>query len=264
MDQLYNSFIAIQEAFRQSQALVLAGAGKKASSFKQDSSPVTETDTAVEEFIFGYMRTDFPDLTVLGEEGGYDAADLPETCWLIDPIDGTKSFIKNIKAFTGMAVLIHEGAALYSVIYDYSTGDMYTAISGRGSFRNGEAINLHDVDMPKKICCKDSIAGPIAQIFEPAGFEIESAPSGAGFGFIQVVNGISAGRFHLHSGTHIHDHAPGALLVKEAGGSIIPVFDTNYNFRTHSFIACHPDTAPLVQKHISRIRDIENSLQNVS
>lgn len=261
MDQLYNSFIAIQEAFRQSQALVLAGAGKKASSFKQDSSPVTETDTAVEEFIFGYMRTDFPDLTVLGEEGGYDAADLPETCWLIDPIDGTKSFIKNIKAFTGMAVLIHEGAALYSVIYDYSTGDMYTAISGRGSFRNDEIISLQDMPMPKRICCKDSIANKIAQIFEPAGFEIESAPSGAGFGFMQVVNGVSAGRFHLHSGTHIHDHAPGALLVKEAGGAIIPILDSKYSFRTHSFVACHPSAASTVQKYISQLQDIEDPIQ---
>lgn len=261
MDQLYESFITIQEAFRQSRALVLAGAGTQASSFKQDSSPVTETDTAVEKFIFSYMRTDFPELVVLGEEGGYDAADLPETCWLIDPIDGTKSFIRNIKAFTGMAVLIHEGAALYSVIYDYSTGDMYTAISDGGSFRNGESINLHNVDMPKKICCKDSIAGPIAQIFEPAGFEIESAPSGAGFGFIQVVNGISAGRFHLHSGTHIHDHAPGALLVKEAGGSIIPIFDSKYSFLTHSFVACHPSVASMVQKHISQLQAIEEPIR---
>lgn len=260
MNRLHESFIAIQEAFRQSRPTVLAGAGKQASSFKIDDSPVTETDTAVESFIFQYMKKGFPDLVVLGEEGGYDAEKLPDTCWLIDPIDGTKSFIKNIQAFTGMAVLIHEGAARYSVIYDYSTDDMYTAVAGEGSFRNDVRIELQHINLPKKICCKDSIASPIAQIFESAGFDIEPAPSGAGFGFIQVVNGVSAGRFHLHSGTHIHDHAPGALLVKEAGGSIVPVFDTDYTYRTHSFIACHPNATDIIEQHLPQLKQIENVL----
>lgn len=258
---LQESFVSMQEAFRQSRDTVLAGIGSEASSIKADTTPVTEIDTAVELFIIDYMKRLYPSLVVLGEEGGYDAEALPVTCWLIDPIDGTKSYIRSIPAFTGMAVLIHEGAALASVIYDYSSGDMYTALQGEGSYKNDHRIELAQLPMPHTVYCKDRLLDELKELLSGEGFHTELTPSGAGFGFMQVVNGESAGRFHLHAGHHIHDHAPGALLVQEAGGEVIPVLDPSYSFRSRSFVACHPDFAPIVRSHLQRVRTIEDPKQ---
>lgn len=261
MADLHASFLALQEAFINSRSVVLAAAGQQASETKHDNTPVTETDRAVELYIMNFMKDAFPDLVVLGEEGGYDPESLPETCWLIDPIDGTKSFIHNIPAFTGMAVLIENGVATMSIIYDYSTGDIYTAVMDKGAHKNGQQIQLRDIGMSHKIYSKGLLSDKLAVIFEPVGFEIETSPSGAGFGFAQVVDGVSAGRFHLHSGMHIHDHAPGALLVREAGGAIIPVLDASYTFKTRSFVACHPDLEPTVREHLAAVQDIEDPNQ---
>src|SRR6185369_13665627 len=83
---------AIQHVFRQCRPLILQQAGKSEYTDKQDGSPVTETDVEVEKTVQAALKQRFPNLPVLGEETGY-SDDLPDPCWLIDPIDGTKSFI---------------------------------------------------------------------------------------------------------------------------------------------------------------------------
>lgn len=260
-DTLIDSFKVLQQAFRKNRTTVLSGIGSQASAFKADTTPVTEIDMAVENSIIAIMKESFPDLPVLGEENGYDPGNLPNTCWLIDPIDGTKSFINSIPAFTGMAALIHEGISLASLIYDYSTGSMYTAYRGQGAFKDDKRIDLTRTKMPKVIFCKEHVLPLLAQILASEDIDVKSAPSGAGYGFIQVADTESAGRFHLHAGMHIHDHAPGALLIEEAGGKIIPVLDSVYSYRTRSFIACHPDLESIALKYADQIRAIENPSQ---
>ncbi|MDO8265752.1 MAG: inositol monophosphatase family protein, partial [Candidatus Saccharibacteria bacterium] len=89
--ELINSMMEqIILCFRQVRPLVLERAGKSDFINKQDGSPVTATDSEVEEVIFKSIHDKFPSIPVFGEESGYDE-NLPEVCWLIDPIDGTAS-----------------------------------------------------------------------------------------------------------------------------------------------------------------------------
>lgn len=257
-DTIRGSIEAVQEAFRQVAPLILSNAGQAKSADKPDGSPVTETDLAAEKQIIEFLNRHFPGLPVVGEETGYDINNLPESCWLIDPIDGTRSYIKNIPAYTSMGVLLHRGRAEASVIYNPSSKDMYVAWAGRGAFKNGNKLDLLRVPLPSIMYCKEQFVEKMNDYFASGHVIAQSAPSGAGEAFSLVASGQSAARFQLLPGGYLHDYATGALLVREAGGDLIPILEDNYTYRTRSFVACHPGLSDLVRENLPYLRQLEN------
>lgn len=248
----------VQQAFRAARGLIMARDTQAITTYKTDGSPVTDIDIEAEQRMTRYIQDRIPGVLIFGEESGYDDTRLPETCWLIDPIDGTKSYLKNIPAFTSMGVLIHQDEAVASVIYNPTTDDMYHALAGQGAFCNSKRLDLTSIALPKQIFCKSKVIAVLGALLQEKSVTAKIGPSGAGYGFSLVASGQTAARFHLYSGPHIHDHAPGALLVREAGGDIIPVFEDTYILKTRSFIACHPELTELVQTHLDTIRSIED------
>lgn len=259
-DEITAALDAMQDAFRSQRDYVMARAGKQTFSDKQDGSPVTEADVAVEDAVTAVMTAQFPDMPVFGEEVGYDDAALPERFWLIDPIDGTKSFIENTPAFTGMAVLIEDGESIASIIYNFTTDAMYVARKGLGATKNGERLDLSTVALPQVAYGKARFFDTLDAFLEPVGVHCENGPEGGGFGHTLVVDGLSAARLNLAGRGYTHDYAPGALLVREAGGVILPIQEDEYNFRSRSFIACHPALESVLRPHLDEIRQLEIDL----
>lgn len=251
----------VQEAFRQVRPYILERAGKSEYSDKEDGSPLTDADVAVEKILMESMTRQFPDVPVFGEESGY-SADLPEACWLIDPIDGTKSFIRNDPAFVNMAVLIQGGEAVACAIYNVTLGDMYTAQKGMGAYKNGIKLDLTQVPVPHIAICKSSLTATIDEILKPKNVTCEVGLAGGGYGFTMVADGQFAARFNILGGGYTHDYAPGALLVSEAGGAIIPIKDDVYTYETRSFVVCHPELEPLIRPQVQRLRALEAELKN--
>ncbi len=260
---LLDSITSVAQAFRSVRPLIMARDGAD-TTYKADGSPVTAIDIEAERLIAKYIQDRHPHLPVFGEEGGYNDAELPETCWLIDPLDGTKSYLEGIAAFTSMGVLIHRNRAVASVIYDPTTDTLFSAQAGSGAYRNGQRLNLRDIPLPRQVLCKPQVVEPLGMLLEKQGIKTDTAPSGAGYGFALVAEGITAARFHLHSGSSIHDHAPGALLVQEAGGDIIPIMEDTYTFRTRSFVACHPALTDFVRANLAPIKALEDPAQALS
>jgi len=250
----------IQQAFKDTRSLILNNAGKIAFITKPDGSPVTAIDREVEKFVTNTMTSRYPGIPLFGEESGYEDT-LPEICWLIDPIDGTKSYIDNIPAYTSMGVLIHAGSAIASIIYNPITDEVFTAILGKGAYKNGQRLDISKLPLPKEVFCKTQHIKVLTQLLNKGGIQAIVGPSGAGYGLSQVADNKTAARFHLHSGGYIHDHAPGALLVKEAGGDIIPVLENTYTYRTRSFVACHPELSDLIHEQLSVLRELEDPNQ---
>ncbi len=254
----------MQQVFRDLQSTVVEQAGVIASERKVDGTPVTKIDVEAESYIRAELSRRFPALVHFGEESGYPN-DLPSQCWLIDSVDGTKSYIKNIPAYTGMAVLIENGVATASVIYDYARNDMYVAQLGQGAYKNGERLQLAGKPMPTIAYCRERMVDQVNKMLMESGQNVhcEAGPSGAGYGFVQVVEGLAAARFnfpHSIGSGHIHDYAPGALLVQEAGGVVIAVDETKtYKLQTQSFVACHPSLAKFIDKNVHRLQEIEQS-----
>jgi fructose-1,6-bisphosphatase/inositol monophosphatase family enzyme len=250
------SLQVVQDVFKRFRPVVLERAGKVSHTDKQDGSPVTDTDMEIEVALQAELARRFPGMPVFGEETGY-GKDLPAAFWLLDPIDGTKSFIEGIPAFTGMAVLIQGGEAIASVIYNPSLDDMYIAQKGMGAYKNVTRLDLSKVPLPRVALCKDEFADEINSMLKPKGIVCEQTPPGGGFGFTMVLDGQAAARFNLHSGGYTHDYAPGALLVREAGGVLLPVLDDVYTYETRSFVACHPELESTIRPHLARLRSLD-------
>lgn len=258
-DQINDSFEAIQALFRQVRPIILENAGKVAHTDKDDGTPSTDIDIQVEKIILAELTRKFPDMPFLSEEAGYDDVHAG-AAWLIDPIDGTKSFIQNIPAFTCMAVLIQNDEIISSIIYNPSTDTMYTARKGQGAYKDNERLDLKSMPLPETASCRERLVDGINELIAASGVRCEARASGAGYGFSSVADGASAARFnfpHQPGGGYIHDNAPGALLVQEAGGAIVPFDSDVFTYKTRSFVACHPELEPVVRQHAKAIRQLE-------
>lgn len=107
---------------------------------KDDNSPLTEADMAAHHTIVAGLQKLTPDLPILSEE----SADIPfeervkwNTYWLVDPLDGTREFIKRNGEFTVNIALIDQNCPILGVIYIPVSGITYFACKGAGSFKQG-------------------------------------------------------------------------------------------------------------------------------
>jgi len=104
--------------------------------FKEDKSPLTAADKASHEVIVTGLRREFPDLPILSEEAAavpYEERQTWETFWLVDPLDGTKEFIKRNGEFTVNIALISGGVPVAGVVYVPVQDKLYCGIVGEGA-----------------------------------------------------------------------------------------------------------------------------------
>jgi histidinol phosphatase-like enzyme (inositol monophosphatase family) len=83
---------------------------------KSDQSPVTAADTGAEELMRGMIKRKFPGHGILGEEGGTEGPDA-EFVWVLDPIDGTRSFTAAVPLFGTLIALLHQGQPVLGCIH---------------------------------------------------------------------------------------------------------------------------------------------------
>jgi 3'(2'), 5'-bisphosphate nucleotidase len=135
--------------------------------YKDDKSPLTEADTKSNEIIIkglqslspepGILNPELSALPILSEEGKeipYEERKHWEYYWCIDPIDGTKEFIKKNGEFTVNIALIHKDTPVLGVVYAPALGDMYWAVKGKGAYKamvNDEFWMLNEEERAKSI-----------------------------------------------------------------------------------------------------------------
>ena len=113
---------------------------------KEDDSPLTLADKAANSIIVNLIREEFPSHAILSEEEKDDLSRLDnDLCFVIDPLDGTKEFIKQNGQFTVNIALSYRHRTVMGVIYVPVTGEIYYAAKGHGSFmeENGKCMRLH-------------------------------------------------------------------------------------------------------------------------
>ncbi len=112
---------------------------------KADASPVTEADVRAEEVIKGILSERFPAYGFYGEETGQHSMGA-ESVWLVDPIDGTKSFVRECPFFSTQIALMHAGRLVLGVSSAPAYGELAWAEVGGGAFLNDKAIRVSTVD----------------------------------------------------------------------------------------------------------------------
>src|SRR5262249_54196497 len=111
---------------------------------KPDQTPVTQADREAERAITSLLGRAFPEWGFLGEEFG--ATGPTDVRWIIDPIDGTKNFVRHIPIWAVLIALEERGEVTTGVMLNPVTGDLYTARKGEGAFRNSQRIRVSSCD----------------------------------------------------------------------------------------------------------------------
>lgn len=110
---------------------------------------ITAADLEINALLVGRIREAYPDHGVISEEGGgADAAG--EYRWVIDPIDGTSNFARDIPHFASCVALLEGGVPIAGALYNPVTEELFSFEAGRGAFLNGKTIRCSHVTDPAK------------------------------------------------------------------------------------------------------------------
>ncbi|KAK3008143.1 hypothetical protein RJ639_015122 [Escallonia herrerae] len=109
---------------------------------KEDLSPVTIADQAAEEAMISIIQESFPSHAVYGEENGWRCKEkFADYVWVLDPIDGTKSFITGKPLFGTLVALLHGGKPILGIIDQPVLRERWVGITGRSSTLNGQEVS---------------------------------------------------------------------------------------------------------------------------
>ncbi|MCK5235224.1 MAG: inositol-phosphate phosphatase, partial [Candidatus Aenigmarchaeota archaeon] len=116
---------------------------------KEDMSPVTVADREAEKAIIEIIRLKFPDHSILGEESG-SSDSASEYLWIIDPIDGTKNYMRKIPLFATQIALMKGGEVIVGVSNAPALKELLYAEKGKGAYCNDRQIHVSKIDMLNK------------------------------------------------------------------------------------------------------------------
>lgn len=194
---------------------------------KSDASPLTEADLASHRIIVDSLKRLTPEIPVLSEED----ADIPfeersgwSTYWLIDPLDGTKEFIKKNDEFTVNIALVREHKAVAGVVHVPATGVTYYGEAGKGAWKieNGETTQIHATPQartPLRVAGSRSHAGGSLQQFLAKVGEHEIVSMGSSLKLCLVAEG-KADIYPRLGPTSEWDTAAAQAVVEAAGGMV--------------------------------------------
>jgi myo-inositol-1(or 4)-monophosphatase len=223
---------------------------------KEDDSPVTELDVKVETILKQRLAKAYPHIGFHGEE----TEDLPSTSdalWIVDPIDGTLSFMHGLPYCTNMAGLVVDGETVAAVIYQFPSDDLYTAIKGEGAYKNGEKITVKNTPLSDSLVFAGSfVYKNLYPVLRPYKIGV-SAPIGAsGYEFTRLAQGSIQGVTKLRCHSKMHDDVPGVLIAREAGARVISFEDKEYNYEAVSFVIGTPNVMAVIEEHYDKIHEI--------
>ena len=200
---------------------------------KNDQSPLTRADHAAHQVIASILeKTDIP---ILSEEGPlipYSRRKKWGTFWMIDPLDGTKEFIKKNGEFTVNIALIHHHQPIVGVVQTPATNDMYYAIKESGAQKNGKNIQCASFDLHQsgiKVVASRSHLNPETQVFLDTLINPKIISKGSSLKLMIVAEG-EAHLYPRFAPTMEWDTAAAQIIVEEAGGK---VFIQNSKTRVH-------------------------------
>ncbi len=222
---------------------------------KSDQSPVTQADIESEQVIRDTLAKAFPTHGFFGEELGRSSSDA-EYVWLIDPIDGTKSFVRGYPMFSTQIALMHQGELVLGVSNApcYGNGEMAWAEKGRGAFLNGEKIHVSNIaELPKATLSLGNIASLAkSERWASLGRLIPQVHRIRGYGDFLHYHLLASGRVDvvLESDVNILDIAALTVILREAGGEITDLEGRAIGLETTSVFASNGRLKELVRAQI--------------
>ncbi|AKG03794.1 3'(2'),5'-bisphosphate nucleotidase [Salimicrobium jeotgali] len=205
---------------------------------KEDDSPLTRADRAAHGIIVKKLEEGEDSLPILSEEGSsisYEERKEWGEFWLVDPLDGTKEFLKKNGEFTVNIARIRDGKPVFGVVYAPALEDLYVAVEGKGAFKLTSVLRP---EWEKKATVLPALpaAGDTARIvasrshmsedtkefigdLEMTYDSVETVSAGSSLKFCLVAEGV-ADYYPRYAPTMEWDTAAGQAIVELAGGSV--------------------------------------------
>lgn len=188
---------------------------------KPDLSPVTEADLAIEQDLRERVQRDRPGHAVIGEEHGLLEGD-GHWRWVVDPIDGTRSFVRGNETWATLIALQYQGNTLVAVASAPALHLRFHAVKGEGSFMNGRQIRVSEIStVEEALLTHSSLNGFMRVGLGPRISKLASECWDArGLGNAMTHLAVARGTADMGwtSRAAVWDFAALALIVEEAGG----------------------------------------------
>src|SRR5438067_3752785 len=229
--------------------------------WKADHSPVTLADRDAEALLRKTLLGKFPGDGFLGEESG----DTPGTTgyrWIIDPIDGTRNFVRGIPLWATLIGLEYKEEQIAGVAAIPALGQTYRAMRSEGAFRDDRRLHVSKVSaLSEAVMFYSSLSWFLKagrqEVFVDLAKRVQRQRGfGDFYGFLLVAQG--SGELMMEHGVHVWDVAAIKPLIEEAGGRIT---DSDAQPNIHrpdvpsSNGVLHEVTFPLLACHKSEIKD---------
>ena len=209
---------------------------------KSDNSPVTAADRQAEQKIRQLITSSWPDHGVVGEEYGQTKSKSRFT-WIIDPIDGTKSFISGVPLFSNLIALLDGEKALIGVANFPALGETIYAVRNAGCFWNGRRVHVSNVDKLSEAVLLTSglnyFGDKTAAWQRLVDRTYIQRTWGDAYGYFLVATGQA--EIMLDPAMHIWDSAPFQVIMEEAGGTFtdwqgIPTIHADESMATNTLL----------------------------
>ena len=222
---------------------------------KADQTPVTIADREAETVIREVLQDAFPDHGIYGEEFGTDQPEA-EYLWLVDPIDGTKGFVRGTRMFSTQLALRRDGVILLGVSNAPAMDELAWAARGEGAWLNGERLHVSDTETIEATHLSVGNLVTLARStrWQALGQLVTRVNRLRGYGDFYHYHRLAAGQLDavLESDVNILDIAALSVIVEEAGGVFTDLEGEAPNLATTSVLAAPP---ALHGKLLSIMRD---------
>ncbi len=210
--------------------------------FKNEKDLVTSADRKVEAYIIGRIKKEFPDHDIYGEETGMleNGSDYQ---WVIDPIDGTASFVHELPFYSVSIALRHKGKTIQAAVYAPRLEELFYAEKGHGAFLNEKRLKVskrarlvNSMLATGFACLRENWKDNNLKYFNRIMPEIRGVRR-HGSAALDLCY-VAAGRFDGYWEMNLkpYDYAAGILMVKEAGGKLYD-FEGGSDFSGKGIIA---------------------------
>jgi len=229
---------------------------------KGEDDVVTEADRAAQRTVIESIRESFPDDAVVGEEED-ERKTVPDegAAWVIDPIDGTHNYVRDIRVWGTAVAAVVDGEPVAAATVCPALGDVYTA-DGDGAYRNGDPMTVNDVADPRR-----AAVGPTLWWEHDARDEYANACEAIvrrfadmrRFGAAQVVlptvaaGGLEGTISNLKANPW--DSVAGVFMIRQAGGRVTDLEGNRWRHDSKGIVASN---GSLHDEVLAAAREIEN------
>ncbi len=217
---------------------------------KPDTSPVTTADRENERLLREMIHSQFPDDAILGEEGTRTNGSSGRR-WIIDPIDGTRDFVRGNRFWCVLIALEFAGEPVLGVAHFPALGDTVWAARGAGAHRNGERLQVSSADrFSSAVLSPNGLHAMAQEPYGPRLMEFRSrfwAVRSAGGALDAVMLAAGEVDVWLERSAEVWDLAPLQVIIEEAGGRFFAMDGSRRHDRGNA-VACTPALEPEVRR----------------